>query len=342
MGTWLETELTRDDDAISEPPAAAREFLETHRDAIWGIVSALEKASPRWGDDEAAEGNGLAPSLNRMLPSVFLARTLVGTALVEEREGHALEADRALEASWSLLRPLGERPELIAHLLALAISRFQAGALRKQKAPSLVWMGRLTAEDPYRAMIETILHVHEQRGDSSGLNNRTEEALRKAFDSVFEVLKSMTPCELSATNGEDIERLARERGGVLPSEDQATVDVLSGMATPNLVSAVRRAGRLAVDRELTLQVLRLRLAKEGAKDGKWPAELGNPWSDVCPGIAYRYKTDGASMDVQFGAGVDAGTDRVLPLSFHSGKARTLPTFTPGPTATPTPPPAEEP
>jgi hypothetical protein len=55
VGTWLEAELTRDDDAISEPPVPAREFLKTHRDAIGGIVSALEKASPRWGDGDAAK-----------------------------------------------------------------------------------------------------------------------------------------------------------------------------------------------------------------------------------------------------------------------------------------------
>jgi hypothetical protein len=59
-------------------------------------------------------------------------------------------------------------------------------------------------------------------------------------------------------------------------------------------------------------------------------------------LSYRYKTNGVSVDLQFGAAVDAGTDRVLPLSFHSGKTRTLATFTPAPTATPTPVPAEGP
>ena len=49
VGVWLEAELAKDDDEISDPPAPVREFLETRRDTIGGIVSALEKASPDWG-----------------------------------------------------------------------------------------------------------------------------------------------------------------------------------------------------------------------------------------------------------------------------------------------------
>jgi len=340
VGTWLEAELTRDDDAISEPPVPAREFLKTHRDAIGGIVSALEKASPQWGDGDAVEGNGLAVWTNRLVPTVLLSRILVGAALVEERDGHGLEADRALEASWSLLQPLSKSPDVMSHLLSVAISRFQAGALRRQKTASLVWMGRLTADDPYRAMIEAV--QGDRWKDPSGLTNRYGDAYFEARKTALDAIGRMSPCESAGMSEEDVKKLTSAALSGLSFEDRQITEILAGIAMPNLISAVHRAGRLAVDRELTLQVLRLRLAKEGAKDGKWPSELGDPWSEVCPGVAYRYKTDGISVDIQFGAAVDAGTDRVLPLSFHSGKSRILPTLTPAPTPTPTPVPPDEP
>lgn len=342
IGAWLETEIARDDDSISEPPASVTEYVEAHRDTLWAVVAALEKDSPRWGEDSTAEEDGLPSLTNRLLPTIILERILVGAALFEEREGRAVEADRALEASWSLGRPVSERPEIIGQLISLAIARFQAGALRKLKTPSLAWMGRLGSGDPYRAMIECIQHEHDDRKDPSGLSEPTMEAWQRAFKALFETIRKMTPCELSGATEEDIERMASQAAGILPSREKQIVAVLSGIAVPNLVSAVRRAGRLSVDRELTLQILRLRLAKEGARDARWPTELGNPWSDVCPGVGYGYKTDGASVDVQFGGSAEAGTDRVLPLSFHSGGSRLLPTFTPAPTSTPTPVPAEEP
>ena len=342
VGVWLEAELAKDDDEISDPPAPVREFLETRRDTIGGIVSALEKASPDWGDDDAdgVRESGLAPSTNRLLPSIQLARILAGTALVEERGGHGLEADRALEASWSLLRPLSQRPELISHLIAVAISRFQAGTVRKLRAPSLAWMGRLTADDPYRAMIRAVRG--DRWKDPSGLADRYDKAYFEARETALDAIDRMSPCESSSLTEDDVKKLTSAALSGLSFEERQITEILAAIVMPNLVSSIHRAGRLSVDREMTVQVLRLRLAREGAKEGKWPVELGTPWSDVCPGVAYRYKTDGKSMDLQFGAAVEAGTDRVLPLSFHSGSARTLPTLTPVPTRTPTPGYAEDP
>jgi hypothetical protein len=228
----------------------------------------------------------------------------------------------------------------MSHLLSVAISRFQAGALRRQKTASLVWMGRLTADDPYRAMIEAV--QGDRWKDPSGLTNRYSDAYFEARKSALDAIGRMSPCESAGISEEDLKKLTSSALSGLSFEDRQITEILAGIAMPNLISAVHRAGRLAVDRELTLQVLRLRLAKEGEKDGKWPSELGDPWSEVCPGVAYRYKTDGISVDIQFGAAVDAGTDRVLPLSFHSGKSRILPTLTPAPTPTPTPVPPDEP
>jgi hypothetical protein len=336
LGAWLNEETERAEDTIFPAPAPVGEYLDAHQNAIAGIIAALEKESPDWGshpEPKDPEHSALPSSLTA---TIRLGKVLVAGAMREEQRGHEIEAERALEASWSLARSL-PGDTLLGQLMRVAFERWQAGFLRKKKRPSLIWMGRLGTGDPYRTMIDAV--DGERWTDPSGLADRYSEAALKGWKAVFEAIRQTSPCELSTLSDADVQRRSSAALG-LSFEDRQIVEILSNIAMPNLISAVRRAGRLSVDRELTLHILRLRLARDGSREDRWPAELTDRWSDVCPGVAYVYRTDGISLDIHFDAWVDAGTEHALPLSFHSGKTRFLPTPTRPPTPTPTPTPED--
>jgi hypothetical protein len=321
LSAFLDGEVGRGDDSFPEPPEALTEYLQDHHEAIWEIIAALEKQPPVWGDEGVpASPSEISATVRRMLPTIFLARVLIATAFCEEREGRELEADRALEATWSLGR--GADGSVIWELGSVAISRWEAGFLRKKKTPSLVWMGRLATEDPYAGMIEAL--GQDRWKDPSGLSSEFEKGLSKAKRNIVEAVRRMSPCDLAAKSEEEFASLAGDE---------------PGFAAPNIFGVLRRAGRLAVDRELTLQILRLRLARSASKENRWPEELADRWSDVCPGVAYSYSTDGKRMEIRFDSGVEPGSEHFLPLSFEATggrEAKPQPTSTPAVTPTPTP------
>ena len=103
------------------------------------------------------------------------------------------------------------------------------------------------------------------------------------------------------------------------------------MVLPNLLSAIHRVARLSVDRELTLEVLQLRLEKAGDPEGRWPERMLNAVSAVCPSASYTYRSDGSGMEIRFGGSiVDPPGGSVLPLSFRSEYPRPAPALTPLP------------
>ena len=144
-GAWLDEQLKVADDSIGEPPAELRTFLEDHRDALAAIVGALETDSPEW--KEVASEEHPAPDLR---PSIRLHRVLLAGALVAVRRGDSLEAERLVEASWSLSRPNEESSQFIRQIVAIAAGRQQAGVLRKLPSVSPVWIGRLSEAKSWR------------------------------------------------------------------------------------------------------------------------------------------------------------------------------------------------
>ena len=112
------------------------------------------------------------------------------------------------------------------------------------------------------------------------------------------------------------------------------------IALPNRTAAIRRAGRLLVDRELTARVLELRQEKAASRDGRWPEKFSDLDSRVCPGSSYEYQTRGAAMAIRFKGSIDDGGSPplVLPLSYEVRAPRPTPTPTGArrPTVTPRP------
>ena len=339
-GAWLESQLGIPDESIGEPPEALKRYLDERREALEAVVSALERQAPDWGKDELdRDGTVNTPALT---PSIRLQRVLLAAALIEARAGRDIEAERLLEASWSLARPAAEAPLLITQLIAIASGRWQAVVLRKLRSSPLPWIDRFSSDRSWSDMLDAYASDMESKESQSLLpsSDPWEEVARKAPVAIAAGLKKLGPCEGASLDDEGIWRLAERE--LFPSSDPVVVqtrDFYREIAIPNMANAIRRAARLAVDRELTLEILRLRLAKEQDAEERWPARMENVVSTACPSAEYVYRASAGGMEIRFEGAAPAPTGQVLlPLSFRSveaQKATASPTPTPPP-LTPTP------
>jgi len=164
---------------------------------------------------------------------------------------------------------------------------------------------------------------------------------RKAPAAIAAGLKKLGPCEGASLDDEGLWKLAERE--LFPTSDPASMEARDGYrdaTLPNMVSPMRGAGRLAVDRELTLEILRLRLSKEEDAEGRWPARMEIVVSIACPSAEYVYRANAGSMEIRFeGAAPVPAAQFLLPLSFR-GAAGPKQTASPTPTSAPlTPTPA---
>jgi hypothetical protein len=342
VGAWLDAQIAAADGSIAEPPRALGTFLDGHRESLWAIVSALQKQSPEWSQKE-----GLFEPVAALLPTIRLEKVLLAAALCEERAGNSIDADRALEASWSLERPLISREILITQLVAAAIEKLRAGVLRKIDDPPILWLGRLGSggdADPWKRMLSGILGEREllDAPEYRSENDPFAEVVRKVPPVLVDVLRKAGPCEAAAMSNEEAWHLV-QRG--LPMDTRPEAPQIREMygenSFPAFMDAARRVARVAVDRELTLKILELRVDKRASPDNHWPEKLTSSLSDVCAGSDYSYRSDRNGMEVRFeGTIVEPSSGVTLPLSFRIGKAQLLPTVKSTPTRA-SPPKAEE-
>jgi hypothetical protein len=152
FGSWLDAQLKTSDDSIGPPPPRLKELLERRQSVLTRMVGLLEREVPEWGFDareKAMDHSGL-------LLATYANRVLLCAALVAERSGRHAETAEYLEASWSLSQSLVERPDFLSLIIAVAIWKQQAGALRKISEPPFQWLERLSTEAPRRQLVTAL------------------------------------------------------------------------------------------------------------------------------------------------------------------------------------------
>ncbi|HSP94568.1 MAG TPA: hypothetical protein VLU06_08445 [Thermoanaerobaculia bacterium] len=296
----------------------------------------LERDVPQWDSDPQAKPRDLSgPGL-----ASRLAKILTAAALVEERAGHHVQAGDLLEATWSLTRSFSGQNDQLSQLIAVALGRFQAGALRKMSEPPVQWLDRMSAVEPWRGMLDAIEANHRPRVTDDAGPDETRKAYDRAWSAVIDALRQLSPCEVSKLSYEEIWKPAQDE---LDRWQEAKGDhgpkSIFAVALPNRTAAIRKAGRLPVDRELTAKILEIRQEKATSREGRWPEKFSDLDSRVCPGSSYEYQTRGAAMVIRFKGPIDdgGGGPLVLPLSFEVRAPRPTPTSTRAqPTITPRP------
>jgi len=313
-GSWLDSQIQVADDSIAEPPKDLRRYLEERREPLWAIIAALEKGSPEWKATSSEE------QIPRLMPWIRLHKVILATALVEERDGNAIEAERALEASWSLGRVFENEKTLIARILSVSVERWQAGVLRKFKEPPPSWIGRLDQDRPWRKIAEAI-EAEGKIAIPAGTEPEpasTRNLRAKAMAAIADGLIKASPCDREALTSEALYRPAASVFELEASEEaKAWMTIYRDIVMPNIQSMIRRTGRLMVDRELTLKIMQLRLVRAASRDHRWPDET-EVTSAVCPGATYGYQAGESKMTLRFEGTVDepeAGV--VLPLEYST-------------------------
>ena len=328
-GAWLDAQIQNASDEIAEPPALLRVFLRDRHDALWNVIGALEKGAPEW--DSASDQNGT----KHLLPVIRLQKLLLAASLLEERQGNRIDAGRALEASWSLERAITS--SLIDQLLAVSIERWQAGVLRKLKEPPLQWMSRLSSDRPWRAMLDAVATDYGVglSADALPSSDPWSELTRSGPGAIAGGMRKLSPCAASLLSEEEAWSLAEHEMPAAASPEAIQIRAqYREMVIPGLMNAIRRAGRLEVDRELTLKILSLRLEKDAARGGRWPEKVLDATSAACPAVSYGYRSGKDGMEIRFeGAVYSEATGAVLPVEFRSGAPNPASTSTPTSTLT---------
>ncbi len=316
FGSWLDAQLKTADDSISPVPASLWSFLEKRQPTLGRVVGLLERDVPQWDSEPRAD-----PGERPALALALLGKILTAAALVEERAGHHVEAGDLLEATWSLSRSFSRQPDLMSQLIAVAMGKTQAGALRKLSEPPVQWLDRMSGVEPWRGMLDAVETEHQapfvRAGDTA--EDESRKVLARAWSAATDRLRQRSPCEVSKLSSEEIWKPAEEEiTRSIEAGGDPSLQILLTIAVPNITGAIRRAGRLLVDRELTARVLEVRQEKAASRDGRWPEKFLDLDSRVCPGFFYEYQTRGAAMSIRFKGPIDDGGSPplVLPLSFE--------------------------
>lgn len=305
LSRWFDAQLGHPYRGIDEPPAEVTSFLDRYAVELEAVRRHLiEEEVPVWESQFDRLFEAPVPNL---LGHLDLQKLLLADALARSRKGDADVALRDLEASWKLNRSLRDAPVVITQLIAVSVTRTQAGALRQLESVPGLWRDRLQEHD-HRASLLNALRVEGWTwstwskipdpslfGADLGMVERFAARVAKPY---------LTYCvaDVSGTFRERIENLARldvlcdtdlERYGANLDIPVPAWNLIGEAIVPNLNNAVQRIARLELDLELTAKVLEL---DEARRTGRTVSLPGLVESRACPGDRWNYEvaTDGTA------------------------------------------------
>jgi hypothetical protein len=366
FAAWLDSQLKSSDEAIGPPAPKVKEFLDRRRVVVSRTAGLLLHEVPEWGFDlrQRPGGDRLSSDVH-LLTSVN--RLLLSEALLEERLGHHAEAGEYLEASWSLSQSLAGRPDLLSLIIAVALWKQQAGALRKMAEPPFQWAERLSNDSARNRLLSAIEDeplIGFLNSSDTGSSDPSWPNVVERMSAGYEVLASLiressacaltkrpldeirrrvlqefkTDGDMETTSGDEDENAdesrPRER---TPADLERTARILTDIGLTTAIDMAFRGARLQIDRELTLKILELRQQKAASRPRRWP-EAPDLSSAVCSESSYEYSATRAVMTLRFAGtvGEESARGLILPLTFEARAPQPTPTPTPARRATPRP------
>jgi hypothetical protein len=314
LGGFLDRELKSPQERVGAPPRPVERFLTDHEGELEAIESLLlREENLQWEMDVTPKADFHIPNT---LGQMRLQRLLVARALLEMRRGETDGANRTLEASWRLNEVLSARPELISHLIVVAVAKYHAGALRKLVAPAAGWADRLRSLKLLLGYLAAFQNEFWFVWDTDDLTGE-EGAWGRALRGMAEELQARDPCSWTPKTLEQAWEHA--------FDDQYATDDLdrTWLATIalNLTNVIARWGRYLVDAELTALVLDARTERAASREKTWPGKLFTLGAGICQeSWTYRASAKGtvtiAFQKSPLGEGATPGI--TLPLTFTAG------------------------
>jgi hypothetical protein len=259
---------------------------------------------------DVSKGRAAEPDPNSEGPLV-LHRILLTRALVAARSTRPSDAELWLEASWRLKESTADRPSLTWQLISLAVSRWQAGVLRKLPTSDAGWSDRMRFREQrdraFRVMNDDIvIGVVDFAPEELSKWNPADllDGIARAVDS----LEKQSPCQFRRVEADTYWK---------PFFTGPIEKTLAEIAMPSLGSAAHRLYRLQIEGELTQRVLAARRSTSALAPSDPTAAQTD--SAVCPGARWStlLQADGGAH-VRFDGRFEDWTDEAgvrPPLEF---------------------------
>jgi hypothetical protein len=321
---YVTAQLVRPDDSVSAPRPEAAATLEARRAALTTFEEFLVSSpSPKWAFDTRVDRDArLEPN---GLGHIRVQRLLIADALAASARGDSAGGQRALEASWKLNEGLVPRPDIVSQLIAVAVARYEAGALRGVGARSDVWAPRLAAMGARARLVDALVLDHPRSTDMAAHYRRVRPEGVGWWVHNFVSLLEEPYARLADASYSDAWRRAltelrdepafRERAPD-PKPGWNTTAILMSIALPNIRNSFERADRLALDAELTAKILRVKDARRA--QGAWPQPSAEISSSRFSGLSWNYAVDGGVMTIALARALPKPPSPfVLPTSFSS-------------------------
>jgi hypothetical protein len=262
---FVDREVKTSQEQVAAPPPPVERFLADHDGEMAAIQSLLLREDDvRWEIDVS---KGAAPPLPYLLGFLRLQKLLLSRALTEIRGGRPEEALQTLEASWRFNEAVRARPEVISHLIHIAVAKLQVGVLRKVDAAPVGWPDRLRDA---RVLADYVVAFENEfwfmQPDAQDLTGKTG-ALGRVLRRIGEEFQKKSPCEWSPAALHALVKESNE--GEIAAEELER----SAAIVPNLVDGFLRARRYEIDAELTALVIDARLERDASRRRRWPEKL---------------------------------------------------------------------
>ena len=153
---YLDAEIAKPNDTVNPPSEKLQRYLASKQTALAEIrQQVLNNEVPHWGTDISwiLEGDMTAPVPDYLWQANF-QKVLALDSLEKYRKGQTEAAAEMLEVSWKINQSLTESPSLISQLVALIVTKYSAGVMRKIDRLPAQWQQRLLEHD-YRESILT-------------------------------------------------------------------------------------------------------------------------------------------------------------------------------------------
>jgi hypothetical protein len=158
LNQYLDAEIAKPNDTINPPSEKLQRYLASKQTALAELrQQVLNNEVPHWGTDISWILQGdMTVRLPPYLWQVNFQRVLALDILEKYRQGQTEAAAEMLEVSWKINQSLTESPLLIPQLVALIVTKYPAGVMRKVDRLPTQWQQRLLERD-YRESILTSL-----------------------------------------------------------------------------------------------------------------------------------------------------------------------------------------
>ncbi len=285
-------------------PAVLQDYLQKRAGEISAIRRHVASSeTPVWQMDieRFLDISAPLPNLGGLLK---LQKILMLDILVKNRIDKKADLWPMMAVSYQLNQALRNRPDAVSQLLALIVAKMQAGVARQLHALPPEGLANMMAVD-YQKSLERALMleawmmyglVQFPPKDEGNMALQPLELMYLQLSAMDTTAKNRLA--FAKLEGENVctfdkDAFERERSDAI-----AWWNDLGRLGMPDWAGQWQNTGKVMLDWELTAQVLAAKTA--AATTGKWPSELPDLPSKVCPGERWIYQlnSDG-TMSISF-------------------------------------------